>query len=1206
MQPVQSRQHDWIEEAQQALDDNAGDTENDNKDEAARAQYPLSNDQLRALVDPKNAYVLYQIGGLPELANKLHSNLDHGLSVDQSQDISNPRVARYGRNVLPEKKAKSLLKLMWIAFQDKVLIILTVAAIVSFALGMYQTFGQPPEYDDEGNEIPKVEWVEGVAIIVAVLIVVVVGAVNDWQKEKQFVKLNKKKEDRKIKVMRGSKPEQISVHDLLVGDLLLLEPGDMLPGDGVLVKGFDVKCDESAASGESATLTKHEADKVTKLIEETGNELDPTSKKLDAFLLSGGKVVGGTGVCLVTAVGTHSYHGRTLMSLQDEDEATPLQEKLNNMAEAIAKFGVGAAVLLFIVLFIRFLVEITHGDKDLTSAQKGNEFMKLFITAITIIVVAVPEGLPLAVTLALAFATTRMVKDNNLVRVLKACETMGGATTVCSDKTGTLTQNRMTVVAATLGSNIDEPISISEDGDNAHESLQALPEDTRKLLLDSIAINSSAFENQNSEEADGPFVGSKTETALLEFGRKYMDLGDLETYRAETATEQVYPFDSAKKFMATVIDRKDGKHTVLLKGASEVVLRRCGYVWDASTNGPREMTDDDVKRFKSQIYNYASRSLRTLGLVYKTIPNGSLPDDPDQAKREEELFGTHHHPDYVFLCLVGIQDPLRPGVRKAVEDCQRAGVVVRMVTGDNLQTAKAIAKDCGIIKDGDVESGEAIVMEGPKFRSLDHFEMYQIVPKLRVLARSSPQDKRKLVKILKSQKEVVAVTGDGTNDAPALKLADVGFSMGIAGTEVAKEASEIVLMDDNFGSIVKGIMWGRTVNDAVKKFLQFQLTVNVTAVLLTFVSAVASSENASVLTAVQLLWVNLIMDTFAALALATDPPSPSVLDREPDGRTKGLITVQMWKMIMGQAVFQLAVTFVLHFAGDSLFNVDDASAAEKERMDAMVFNTFVWMQFFNIFCNRRLDNKFNILEGILRNWYFIVIVALIGGIQVMIMFVGGAAFSVKRQTGGQWATALICGVCSIPMAMLIRSVPDWIVIKLFPTRVFQFIMRNFLRIGRKKDNDDDMVPPRADEENSVGVSYRWHPAIEQVREQLVFIKKLRGGRMSNLQFKPKQMYDSWKDSRSPSPSPGGASSPYLYSPTLGGSSASTHSRQQPSNTSIADNNGLLSVPDQRSRRHSSSSSTIGAMAMVPTIVGGAVAGWSPSEEQAPALRRGSD
>jgi P-type Ca2+ transporter type 2C len=375
---------------------------------------------------------------------------------------------------------------------------------------------------------------------------------------------------------------------------------------------------------------------------------------------------------------------------------------------------------------------------------------------------------------------------------------------------------------------------------------------------------------------------------------------------------------------------------------------------------------------------------------------------------------------------MGIKDPLRPGVIRAVQDCQNAGVCVRMVTGDNVMTAKAIATECGIFKEG------GIIMEGPLFRKLDSAEMDRVIPSLQVLARSSPEDKRILVSRLKALGEIVAVTGDGTNDGPALRTANVGFSMGIAGTEVAKEASSIILMDDDFASIVKAIMWGRCVNDAVKKFLQveihiftlltvlkFQLTVTVSAVVLAFVSSIASGDEQSVLTVVQLLWINLIQDTFAALALATDPPTLSLLKRKPEPKKASIITFNMWKMIIGQSMLQLIITFILVFAGPRIFTTWD-----EHDLKTTVFNTFSWLQTSNLINCRRIDNKLNVFSGVFRNYFFITIILITVGGQILIIYVGGSAFSVSRLNGGQWATSIILGLLSLPFGALLRFIPN--------------------------------------------------------------------------------------------------------------------------------------------------------------------------------------
>lgn len=943
--------------------------------------------QLNKMFNPKSLPAFYKLGGLRGLEKGLRADRKAGLSPEETQldghvsfeeaTAKSDKLATEGRssiahvhtdksvrtrneafadryrvfrdNRLPVKKGKSLLQLMWITYNDKVLILLSIAAVISLGVGLYQTFGQEHDADE-----PRVEWVEGVAIIVAIVIVVVVGSLNDYSKERQFAKLNKKKQDRNVKVMRAGKTTEISVYDIMVGEVIYLEPGDLVPADGVLIEGFNVKCDESQTTGESDIIRKRPADEVYAAIE-NGENL----KKMDPLIQSGARIMEGVGTYMATSTGIYSSYGKTLMALNEDPEMTPLQSKLNVIATYIAKLGAAAGLLLFIVLFIQFLVRLPRLDDSVTPAQKGQMFLNIFIVVVTIIVVAVPEGLPLAVTLALAFATTRMLKDANLVRHLKACEVMGNATTICSDKTGTLTQNKMQVVSGTVGTSHrfggsqQAPADDDDDGEtnafdtsadiSASDFASMLSAPVKDLLLKSIALNSTAFEG----EVDGEktFIGSKTETALLLFAKAHLAMGPVSEERDSATTLQVIPFDSGRKCMGIVVQLPQGKARLLVKGASEIVLAQCSQMLQdpAVDDSVAPLSPANADTITRLIESYAVRSLRTIGICYRDFE--SWP--PKVARRGEggknEVEFEDVFQNMNFIGMVGIQDPLRDGVYHSVKLCQMAGVVVRMVTGDNKLTAEAIAKECGILQ------GNSIIMEGPEFRNLSKLQQEEIIPRLHVLARSSPDDKRTLVKRLKDKGETVAVTGDGTNDAPALKMADVGFSMGIAGTEVAKEASAIILMDDNFSSIVKALKWGRAVNDAVKRFLQFQLTVNVTAVILTFITAVSSEKEQSVLTAVQLLWVNLIMDTLAALALATDPPHESVLKRKPERKGSSIISTTMWKMILGQALYQLAITLLLYYGIPKglIDGIISNDPLPSEQINTLVFNTFVWMQIFN-------------------------------------------------------------------------------------------------------------------------------------------------------------------------------------------------------------------------------------------------------------------
>jgi P-type Ca2+ transporter type 2C len=839
------------------------DPRNEKEFQVENNKFAFTPGQLNKMINPKSLEAFFALGGLAGLEKGLRTDRNSGLSVDEvgldgniafdeavragtaekelgtvkrtttsgtmssaadtTSSSFSDRKRVFGDNRLPQKKAKTIWELAWIAYNDKVLILLTAAAVVSLALGIYQSV-RPRPASTEAN----IEWVEGVAIVTAIVIVVAVGAANDWQKERQFVKLNRKKEERFVKVIRSGKSREISVYDVLVGDVMHLEPGDLIPVDGIFIDGHNVKCDESSATGESDIIKKTPADVVYRAIQNH----EPLNK-MDPFVLSGGKVSEGVGTFLVTSVGVYSSYGKTMMSLQDEGQTTPLQSKLNVLAEYIAKLGLAAGLLLFIVLFIKYLAQLKsiQGGAD----AKGQQFLQIFIVAVTVVVVAVPEGLPLAVTLALAFATTRMLRDNNLVRVLRACETMGNATTICSDKTGTLTQNKMSVVAGTVGtsSRFNDTQSVAVTTGEKSEKLAEMPGDAqgvssseftatlsrevKELLKDSIVLNSTAFESE--ENGNVVYIGSKTETALLSFAKERLGIGSIAEERSNTDVVQMIPFDSGRKCMAVVIKMSNGKYRMLVKGASEILIGRCTKITRDPTQDAQEttLTPENMETLAAIINNYASRSLRTIGLIYRDYeqwpPRGAPTQKDNPALADfDKIFK-----DMIFLGIVGIQDPLRPGVTEAVHTCQGAGVFVRMVTGDNLMTAKAIATECGIFTAG------GIAMEGPVFRKFSSKQMTQIIPRLQVLARSSPEDKRILVKHLKKLGETVAVTGDGTNDAPALKAADVGFSMGIAGTEVAKEASAIILMDDNFTSIVKAVSWGRTVNDAVKKFLQVRL-----------------------------------------------------------------------------------------------------------------------------------------------------------------------------------------------------------------------------------------------------------------------------------------------------------------------------------------------------------------------------------------------
>ncbi|KAG0175635.1 hypothetical protein DFQ28_006601 [Apophysomyces sp. BC1034] len=978
-------------------------------------EFSVTQEQLCKLVDLKLASFLADLGGTLGICQALEVDPNLGLSPNESFDPNYGIASRntesfverkslFGRNELPDAPVKSIWSLIWTAYNDQTLIMLTVASIISLIVGIWEDNSNNHPADE-----PKIGWVDGVAIMGAVAVVVItskepgasvfvsvfnlpsslVDAINDYEKEKQFRKLNAKKEDRPAKVLRRGIAQQIRAQDLVVGDIMFIEPGDILTADCLFIEGHNLRCDESTTTGESRPVKKS------------------TDARGDCVILSGSKVLHGVAKVLVVAVGINSFYGRAMTVMRSSsEEPTPLQLKLNHLADQIAKFGFIAAGLMLGVLLLKLVVVSIVRHQWLSAGEFLNQLVGMVIQAITVIVVAVPEGLPMAVTLALAFATTEMLKDNNLVRHLSACETMGNATAVCSDKTGTLTENKMTVVRATMA---DKEFSKLSEMQRWKYQVNQVALD---LLVEGISVNSTAFEGQ---DADGntDFVGSTTECTLLEFTRK---LGHTYQHvRSASKVVGVYPFNSTAKSMTTIIHTNDGnacspgqsEYRVHTKGAAEAIVSICTDYIDFEGK-VKHMDEDKRCQYETIIKEYAEKSLRTLAIAYSDVDA--------ETHRNFDLDDAPLH-NMVLLAIIGIRDQLRPGVVESVQAFRRAGIFVRMITGDNLDTSKAIAKECGILTAG------GVAMTGSEFRALSVSDQFKVIPRLQVLARSSPVDKTIVVSRLQELNEVVAMTGDGTNDGPALKLANVGFAMGIAGTEVAKEASDIILMDDNFNSILQALKWGRAVNDGVRKFLTFQLTVNIAAVVVSFVSAVASETSESILSAVQLLWVNMIMDTFAALALATEPLTDDLVNRRPLRKDSSLINWRMSRMIIGQAIFQIAVNLLLMFRGPVIFGLGHGEADTKI-LQTMIFNVFVFMQVFNELNCRRIDDNLNIMRGITRDSLFLIIQGLVVVSQVLIIQYGGLAFKTVPLTPLQWACTIGIGSLSIPAGIIIRLLPN--------------------------------------------------------------------------------------------------------------------------------------------------------------------------------------
>ncbi|KAM9374556.1 plasma membrane calcium-transporting ATPase 2 isoform 3-T3 [Phaethornis superciliosus] len=1069
--------------------------------------------ELRSLMELRGTEAVVKIketyGETEGLCRQLKTSPTEGLA-GTAADLEKRKLI-FGKNFIPPKKPKTFIQLVWEALQDVTLIILEIAAIISLGLSFYQPPGEGNEgcgtatggAEDEGEA--EAGWIEGAAILLSVICVVLVTAFNDWSKEKQFRGLQSRiEQEQKFTVVRGGQVIQIPVAEIVVGDIAQVKYGDLLPADGIFIQGNDLKIDESSLTGES--------DQVRKSVDK------------DPMLLSGTHVMEGSGRMLVTAVGVNSQtgiiftllgaggeeeekkdkkgvkqedghqlpdsshpsshppsatdgaaganatdnanaslvngkmqdgnmensqnkakqqDGAAAMEMQplksaeggegdDKDkkksnmhkkEKSVLQGKLTKLAVQIGKAGLVMSAITVIILVLYFAIDTFVVNKKQWLPECTpvyvQYFVKFFIIGVTVLVVAVPEGLPLAVTISLAYSVKKMMRDNNLVRHLDACETMGNATAICSDKTGTLTTNRMTVVQAYVGDvhykEIPDPDSV--------------PAKTLELLVNAIAINSAYTTKILPPEKEGGLprqVGNKTECGLLGF---VLDLKqDYEPVRSlipEEKLYKVYTFNSVRKSMSTVIKMPDGSFRMYSKGASEIVLKKCSRILNAAGEPRVFRPRDRDEMVKKVIEPMACDGLRTICVAFRDFNSSPEPD----WDNENDILS-----DLTCICVVGIEDPVRPEVPEAIRKCQRAGITVRMVTGDNINTARAIAIKCGIIHPGE----DFLCLEGKEFNrrirnekgEIEQERIDKIWPKLRVLARSSPTDKHTLVKgIIDStqveQRQVVAVTGDGTNDGPALKKADVGFAMGIAGTDVAKEASDIILTDDNFSSIVKAVMWGRNVYDSISKFLQFQLTVNIVAVIVAFTGACITQD--SPLKAVQMLWVNLIMDTFASLALATEPPTEALLLRKPYGRNKPLISRTMMKNILGHAVYQLTLIFTLLFVGEKMFKIDSGRNAPLHSPPSehytIIFNTFVMMQLFNEINARKIHGERNVFDGIFRNPIFCTIVLGTFAIQIVIVQFGGKPFSCSPLQLDQWMWCVFIGLGELVWGQVIATIP---------------------------------------------------------------------------------------------------------------------------------------------------------------------------------------
>ncbi|KAF9440728.1 calcium-translocating P-type ATPase [Macrolepiota fuliginosa MF-IS2] len=828
------------------------------------APFSITPDEL-SMLQIRDIVALMDLGGTDGLIRGLRTNPNCGLSTESNAGPSatlEDRRRAYGRNVLPRKP---FLSLVYFAVRDRLLILLTAAA--SLALYLSLTFRA-----SRGSDQPSFDSVERVAVIVAVIVV----------KEWQFKKWEEKREERNVKLIRDDEEKVVDVKEVVVGDIALLEPGEIVPCDGIFLSGHNVKCDESAVTGNSEAVEKVTCNQALEL------------SKPDCFVISGSKILEGFGRYVVVAVGQRSHVGRIAMALRLKAESTPLQTQLNTFAKHVAKIGSLTGLLLFATLLIR-LFEKIGAVPPTTLIQNAITFVDNFIISLTLIVVAVPKGLPSARVWALARAIKRMARESVLVRTLGSCETMANISVVCIDEIDALTRNVMT----------------------SYRDLPVRP-------------------------PEGPTLDQQNE-----------------------------------------------------------------------------------------------------------VPHSELAPGPTLTSTS----GTGCSP--------------RPNICKSVAKWRCAGAAIKICTSDDASTARSIADQCGIL------TRNGIVMDGPRFRRLTLTERIQIIPRLQVLACSEEEDKKVLVETLRSTGEIVGVISDGTGDT-ILKIADVGFSMGVPGSEVIKEASDVILMDDNLSLIVKPIIWGRCINDAVRKFLQFQISASVSAVIIIFVTAVTSDREGSVLTAAQLLWITLIMDFFATLTLTTDLASEKLLDREPDKKTTPLFTINMYKMVLFQSIYQITVVLVFHFRGHQILGYDFTEHSDLS-IRTLVFNIFVFTQIFNSVNCRRLDCG-PILEGILENPFFILITLLEIVIQVAIVFVGGAAFQVTRLQGHEWGISLTLGAISMMCGACVRLVPN----KPFETA--------FCALGLFDKEEEELSTTRLNRET-------WSNITNPVRDNLGYFATIRGSHM---------------------------------------------------------------------------------------------------------------
>lgn len=833
-----------------------------------------------------------------QLLARTGTDVEKGLTPEQVEQSRNT----YGNNSFTSQKRVSLGRRIWEASTEPMLLMLIFAAAITLAVNITRYF--------TGGEY---NFLECVGIFAAIALSVVITIVTEGKSAKAFEALNRINEDTLIKVIRSGEPQLVTQREIVVGDIIMVETGDKIVADGRIIESNDLYVDESALTGESLPVNKS-ADAVC-------DEKTPVAERAN-MLYSGCFVSGGNGRMVVTGVGNDTEFGQIAQELSAiEKTTTPLQEKLDKLGKQITVLGASAAAIVFAIEIVQFIM---RGVISLDTVSDA------FITSIVLIVAAVPEGLPTIVAVSLALNIIKMSSENALVKKMIACETIGCVNIICSDKTGTLTENRMTVQQIYSGGKLIEPEELNDD-----------------TILKNYCINSNA--NISMEDGTWSFIGNPTECSLLVAASKAGV--DYQELRHNADVVRVFPFSSQNKDMSTIV-REDGKTILYTKGNPEKIISMCDNI----------SPEEKEANFKL-MEKFQSKAGRLLAFAHKELPNYN-------GETQEEV---EHN--LIYDGFVVISDPLSPDVYEAIKNCHRAGIEVKMLTGDNIRTARAIANELHMLDENH------IAVEASDIDNMSDEELKRELKRIQVIARSTPLIKMRVVKLLKEEKNVVAVTGDGINDAPAIKHADVGIAMGIAGTDVTKEASDMVLLDDSFSTIIKGVQWGRGIYENFKRFIQFQLTVNVSSVVVVIASIVAGFP--APFTALELLWINIVMDGPPALTLGLEPIRDDLLKHKPTKRNANIISRSMLVRIFVNGVFISIVFMLQHFT--------NFLGAESNEEATVLFTMFILFQLFNAFNCRELDET-PMYKNLLRNKLMFGVFLLVLILQIAITQFGGAVF----------------------------------------------------------------------------------------------------------------------------------------------------------------------------------------------------------------------